>query len=50
MTATAPTEPSHRTRPFAITLATGSSLENKTGAWRVERPVYRDFLPPCNEA
>ena len=33
MTATAPTEPSHRTRPFAITLATGSSLENKTGAW-----------------
>lgn len=50
MTATAPTDPSHRTRPFAITLATGSSLENKTGAWRVERPVYRDFLPPCNEA
>ncbi|VEG26381.1 NAD(P)-binding protein [Actinomyces howellii] len=37
-------------RPFAITLATGSSLENKTGAWRVERPVYRDFLPPCNAA
>ncbi|WP_103062076.1 NAD(P)-binding protein [Actinomyces qiguomingii] len=39
-----------RTPPFAITLAMGSSLENKTGAWRVERPVYRDFLPPCNDA
>ncbi|SDM56864.1 NAD(P)-binding protein [Actinomyces ruminicola] len=39
-----------RVLPFAITLATASSLENKTGAWRVERPVYRDFLPPCNDA
>ncbi|MDO4899942.1 NAD(P)-binding protein [Actinomyces sp.] len=37
-------------RPFAITLDTASSLVNKTGAWRVERPVYRDFLPPCNDA
>ena len=38
------------TKPFAITLDVGSSLANRTGAWRVERPVYRDFLPPCNVA
>ncbi|MCK6212209.1 NAD(P)-binding protein [Georgenia sp. EYE_87] len=37
-------------KPFAITLDVGSSLANRTGAWRVERPVYRDFLPPCNKA
>ncbi|WP_199044382.1 NAD(P)-binding protein [Glycomyces salinus] len=36
--------------PFAITLATGTSLANRTGAWRTERPVYRDLLPPCNNA
>jgi NADPH-dependent glutamate synthase beta subunit-like oxidoreductase len=36
--------------PFAITLAVGSSLANKTGAWRTERPVYVDLLPPCNDA
>ncbi|HEY8472589.1 MAG TPA: NAD(P)-binding protein [Natronosporangium sp.] len=36
--------------PFAITLAPGSSLANRTGAWRSERPVYRDLLPPCNDA
>jgi 2-oxoacid:acceptor oxidoreductase delta subunit (pyruvate/2-ketoisovalerate family) len=36
--------------PFAITLQPGSSLANKTGAWRSERPVYRDLLPPCNDA
>jgi NADPH-dependent glutamate synthase beta subunit-like oxidoreductase len=35
--------------PFAITLQPGSSLANKTGAWRSERPVYRDLLPPCND-
>ncbi len=35
-------------RPFAITLDPGSSLANKTGAWRSERPVYIDRLPPCN--
>jgi len=34
--------------PFAITLGVGSSLANKTGSWRVERPVYVDRLPPCN--
>jgi 2-oxoacid:acceptor oxidoreductase delta subunit (pyruvate/2-ketoisovalerate family) len=37
-------------RPFAITLGVGSSLANKTGSWRVERPVYVDRLPPCNDA
>ena len=37
-------------RPFAITLDVGSSLANKTGAWRTERPVYVDLLPPCNDA
>ncbi len=29
-------------KPFAITLDVGSSLANKTGAWRDERPVYVD--------
>lgn len=37
-------------KPFAITLDIGSSLANKTGSWRTERPVYVDRLPPCNEA
>ncbi|HEY7484900.1 MAG TPA: NAD(P)-binding protein [Streptosporangiaceae bacterium] len=37
-------------KPFAITLDVGSSLANKTGAWRTERPVYVDRLPPCNNA
>ncbi|GLH99740.1 NAD(P)-binding protein [Phytohabitans aurantiacus] len=37
-------------RPFAITLEVGSSLANHTGAWRTERPVYADKLPPCNDA
>ena len=37
-------------KPFAITLEVGSSLANKTGSWRVERPVYIDRLPPCNNA
>jgi 2-oxoacid:acceptor oxidoreductase delta subunit (pyruvate/2-ketoisovalerate family) len=36
--------------PFAIVLPPGSSLANKTGAWRSERPVYRDLMPPCNDA
>jgi NADPH-dependent glutamate synthase beta subunit-like oxidoreductase len=35
-------------KPFAITLDVGSSLANKTGSWRTERPVYVDRLPPCN--
>jgi 2-oxoacid:acceptor oxidoreductase delta subunit (pyruvate/2-ketoisovalerate family) len=37
-------------RPFAITLEPGSSSSNETGAWRTERPVYVDLLPPCNHA
>ncbi|HEU4948640.1 MAG TPA: NAD(P)-binding protein [Kribbella sp.] len=36
--------------PFAITLDVGSSLDNKTGTWRTERPVYLDRMPPCNDA
>jgi 2-oxoacid:acceptor oxidoreductase delta subunit (pyruvate/2-ketoisovalerate family) len=39
-----------RDKPFAITLDVGSSLANKTGSWRTERPVYVDGLPPCNHA
>ena len=35
-------------KPFAITLDPGSSLANKTGSWRSERPLYVDRLPPCN--
>jgi NADPH-dependent glutamate synthase beta subunit-like oxidoreductase len=35
--------------PFAITLAPGSSRGNRTGAWRTERPVYVDLMPPCND-
>ena len=37
-------------RPFAITLDVGSSRANHTGSWRVERPVYVQRLPPCNNA
>jgi len=36
-------------KPFAITLDVGSSLANKTGSWRSNRPVYVDRLPPCNQ-
>jgi 2-oxoacid:acceptor oxidoreductase delta subunit (pyruvate/2-ketoisovalerate family) len=36
--------------PFAITLDVGTSHANRTGSWRVERPVYVDRLPPCNDA
>ena len=32
-------------KPFAITLDVGSSLANKTGSWRDERPVY--VAPPA---
>ena len=35
-------------KPFAITLDPGSSLANRTGSWRTERPVYVNRLPPCN--
>jgi 2-oxoacid:acceptor oxidoreductase delta subunit (pyruvate/2-ketoisovalerate family) len=37
-------------KPFAITLDVGSSLANKTGSWRSERPRYVDRMPPCNDA
>jgi NADPH-dependent glutamate synthase beta subunit-like oxidoreductase len=37
-------------KPFAISLEVGTSLANKTGAWRTEQPVYVDLLPPCNDA
>ena len=37
-------------KPFAITLDVGSSLANRTGSWRQERPVYVHRLPPCNDA
>jgi NADPH-dependent glutamate synthase beta subunit-like oxidoreductase len=34
-------------KPFAITLEIGSSLANKTGSWRTERPVYVRNTAPC---
>jgi 2-oxoacid:acceptor oxidoreductase delta subunit (pyruvate/2-ketoisovalerate family) len=37
-------------KPFAVTLDVGSSLANRTGSWRTERPLYVDRLPPCNHA
>ena len=37
-------------RPFAITLDPASSIADKTGSWRTERPVYVDRMPPCNMA
>jgi NADPH-dependent glutamate synthase beta subunit-like oxidoreductase len=36
--------------PFAITLGVGSSLANKTGAWRTQRPAYYNQRPPCAAA
>ncbi len=36
--------------PFAITLEVGSSHANRTGSWRVDRPVYVERMPPCNNA
>ena len=45
----APAEPTGL-RPFAITLDVDSSLANRTGAWRSERPQYVRRLPPCNDA
>jgi len=37
-------------KPFAITLDVGSSLANRTGSWRTEKPVYLNRMPPCNNA
>ncbi len=42
--------PASPKKPFAVTLDVGTSLLNKTGNWRTERPVYVDRLPPCNHA
>jgi NADPH-dependent glutamate synthase beta subunit-like oxidoreductase len=36
-------------KPFAITLDPASSLLNRTGSWRTERPTYVSRLPPCNQ-
>jgi 2-oxoacid:acceptor oxidoreductase delta subunit (pyruvate/2-ketoisovalerate family) len=35
-------------KPFAITLDPASSLADKTGSWRSERPEYIRQLPPCS--
>ncbi|HWC35089.1 MAG TPA: NAD(P)-binding protein [Mycobacteriales bacterium] len=37
-------------KPFAITLDVATSLTNRTGAWRTERPFYIELMPPCNDA
>jgi 2-oxoacid:acceptor oxidoreductase delta subunit (pyruvate/2-ketoisovalerate family) len=37
-------------RSFATTLAVGSSLANRTGAWRTERPEYVHRVAPCGHA
>jgi NADPH-dependent glutamate synthase beta subunit-like oxidoreductase len=37
-------------KPFAITLNPASSLADKTGAWRTERPVYVHRPAPCGHA
>src|SRR5215208_3507244 len=37
-------------KPFAITLDPASSLADKTGSWRSERPEYVRRLPPCAHA
>ena len=39
-----------KSKPYAITLDVGSSLLNKTGSWRTERPVYLNRQAPCNNA
>jgi NADPH-dependent glutamate synthase beta subunit-like oxidoreductase len=37
-------------KPFAITLDPASSLADKTGTWRTERPVYVHRPVPCGHA
>ena len=37
-------------KPFAITLDPHSSLANKTGTWRTERPLYVHRAAPCGTA
>jgi 2-oxoacid:acceptor oxidoreductase delta subunit (pyruvate/2-ketoisovalerate family) len=36
--------------PFAVSLDAASSRADLTGAWRTERAVYVDRLPPCGAA
>jgi NADPH-dependent glutamate synthase beta subunit-like oxidoreductase len=36
--------------PFATTLEVGSSLANRTGTWRTQRPAYVSRRPPCAAA
>jgi NADPH-dependent glutamate synthase beta subunit-like oxidoreductase len=36
--------------PYATTLRVGTSLANKTGAWRTQLPVYVSHRPPCAAA
>jgi NADPH-dependent glutamate synthase beta subunit-like oxidoreductase len=36
--------------PFAVTLGVGTSLANKTGAWRTQLPLYVSNRPPCAAA
>jgi NADPH-dependent glutamate synthase beta subunit-like oxidoreductase len=37
-------------KPFAITLDPASSLADKTGSWRTERPLYVHGTAPCGHA
>lgn len=37
-------------RPFAITVDASADLASIKGAWRTQRPLYVDRLPPCNDA
>jgi NADPH-dependent glutamate synthase beta subunit-like oxidoreductase len=37
-------------KPYAITIDSGSSRVNKTGAWRTERATYANRMPPCSDA
>ncbi len=38
------------TLPYAISLQADSGRRNRTGTWRVERPMYVDRVPPCSTA
>ncbi len=38
------------TLPYAISLPADSGRRNRTGSWRVERPVYVDRIPPCTSS
>jgi 2-oxoacid:acceptor oxidoreductase delta subunit (pyruvate/2-ketoisovalerate family) len=36
--------------PPRISVSRTSTLENRTGAWKYIRPLYRDGVAPCNQA